>query len=301
MANYNFQVAWSSSESKFRVELDEGSGYEIKADNLEAYIYEFTITVLSITVKVTPYVDGILDPGKAKVSSFDIPPAPINLQSSDDDIEVTLTWDAVPNADYYEVWMTYGGSTVWTETVDTNSIVMKIATISEWIDDADISVVLYVRTLIGILVGPASDPSPWQYDYFTGIFCKSFDDANVSGVPLIIRLQNSSLVIEDYCYIKVYPSISSSDNGTIDDIGEDLRGIDDAILLDVSKIAKIQSGNSSYYFKIYPTISSENEDSPGITINTIFLDDQLLSGTPRVARVQLNSVYYYFKIYPTRT
>ena len=129
-------------------------------------------------------------------------------------------------------------------------------------------------------------------------FCKTFDDATVSGLPFIIRLQDNDGI---YHYTKVYPTISASNNGTIDDIGKDLRGIDDAVLSGTPKIAEFKSSGTSYYFKIYPTISAEVENSAGITINPICIDDTVLSGTPRVARVQLNSVYHYLKVYPTKT
>lgn len=129
-------------------------------------------------------------------------------------------------------------------------------------------------------------------------FCKTFDDAIVSGSPIIIRLQDNA---GTYYYTKVYPTISASINGTIDDIGEDLRGINDAVLSGTSKIAEFKSSGTSYYFKIYPTISAEVENSIGITINPMCIDDTKISGTPRVARVQLNSVYHYLKVYPTKT
>ena len=129
------------------------------------------------------------------------------------------------------------------------------------------------------------------------IFCKTFDDAIVSGSPLIIRLQDNDGI---YHYTKVYSTISASNNGTIDDIGKDLRGIDDAVLSGTPKIAEFKSSGTSYYFKIYPTISAEVENSVGITINPMCVNDAVLSGTPRIARILLNSVYYYLKVYPTK-
>ena len=129
-------------------------------------------------------------------------------------------------------------------------------------------------------------------------FCKTFDDAIVSGSPLIIRLQDNAGA---YYYTKVYPTISASIDGTIDSIGEDLRGINDAVLSGTSKIAEFKSSGTSYYFKIYPTISAEVENSIGITINPMCINDTKISGTPKVARILLNSVHYYLKVYPIKT
>jgi hypothetical protein len=79
-----------------------------------------------------------------------------------------------------------------------------------------------------------------------------------------------------------------------------LRGIDNAILSGTSKIAEFKSDGTSYYFKIYPTISAEVENSAGITINPICVNDAVLSGIPRIARILLNSICYYLKVYPTK-
>ena len=298
MADYSFQTVWSSSETKFRVELDEGSGYEIKADNLVAYFYTFTTSVLSISIKITPYIDDVLTPGEAKVETFTIPPTPINLQATNDGIDVTLTWDAVPSADFYALRIDYEGETVWIDKVDTNSTVMKITSISDWIDNIDVSISVYISTSINEVIGSESSEFVWSYSSFAGIFCKTFNDAIVSGASLIIRFQDQTL--GTYYYAKVYPTISASNNGTIDDIGKDLQGINDAILSGIPKLAKIESGGNEYYIKIYPIISAEVVNSIGITLPALLLNDAILSGTPRVARVQLNSVYYYLKVYPTK-
>ena len=143
---------------------------------------------------------------------------------------------------------------------------------------------------------PASAFTPTD-GYSQMTFCKSFDDANVSGAPLIIRLQDNA---GTYYYTKAYPTISASNNGTTDDIGQNLRGINDAILSGTPIIAEFKSGSISYYFKIYPSISAEIESSAGVTSNPICISDTILSGIPRIARVQLNSINYYLKVYPTK-
>lgn len=130
------------------------------------------------------------------------------------------------------------------------------------------------------------------------ILCKTYDDADVSGVSKILRLQNS---FGDYFYTKVYPTISASINGTGDEIGSTLIGINEADISGTPKLAKFQSGGVDYYTKAYPTISAEVESSAGITLNPICFLDSDLSGTKRVARVVINSVNYYFKVYPTKT
>ena len=145
---------------------------------------------------------------------------------------------------------------------------------------------------------PASSFTPTDGGGTTNLFCKTFDDANISGVPLINRIQDNE---GNYFYTKVYPTISAEAGGTVDDIGSDLRAINDAVLSGTPKIATIKSNTISYYLKIYPTISAEVENSPGITITPPCVADAILSGSARVARIQLNSVYYYLKVYPTKT
>lgn len=144
---------------------------------------------------------------------------------------------------------------------------------------------------------PASSFTPTDGGGTTTIFCKTFNDAIVSGAALIIRVQDNTGA---YFYTKAYPTISASTGETIDDIGSNLRAINDAVLSGTAKVTSIKSNSINYYYKIYPTISAEVESSPGITITPPCTDDAIISGTARVARIQLNGVNYYFKVYPTK-
>lgn len=144
---------------------------------------------------------------------------------------------------------------------------------------------------------PANSFTPTDAGGSIPVFCRTYNDANVSGAALITRLVDRD---GTYYYVKVYPTISASAGGTIDDIGYDLRGINNSNLSGTPKIAEFKSGGISYFFKMYPTIASDAESSAGTTLNPPYVDDAALSGSPRVARILLNSVYYYFKIYPTK-
>lgn len=129
------------------------------------------------------------------------------------------------------------------------------------------------------------------------LFVTSFDDVTLSGSPLIIRLQAPDGM---YYYTKAYPGASATANATIDDIGVNVRGIDDATLSGTPKVFEIVSGATKYYTKAYPNISAESVSSRGITIPAIRFADATLSGTPRIAAVQIGGTDYYFKIYPTK-
>ena len=394
-ADYEFYSIWLTNCDKFRLELDEGSGYFILIDNLEAYGYAFTTTAISISLKVTPYIDDILDPGEAKITSYALPAAPANLHLVGDvDDTVEVTWDAVTGAESYRVSLLVSGVektgetvTELTKTITADDMLFiggpwtdfdiyvntfngtdlgppATLNVSASVPDQVINFIVQERYTNSVLLswdvvndatgykvyqGLTSDFDPategtlvyeganaWSiidqltmsgdYEYFfkvaaynqyyqdrtdlnfssilivtpSGgniIFCKTFDDAIVSGAALIIRLQD---IVGTYFYTKVYPTISASNNGTADDIGQDLRGINDAILSGTPKVAEFKSNSISYYFKVYPTISAEVENSAGITLNPICINDVTISGTPRVARVQTNGVYRYFKVYPVK-
>ncbi|MEA3380565.1 MAG: hypothetical protein U9Q87_06800, partial [Pseudomonadota bacterium] len=104
-----------------------------------------------------------------------------------------------------------------------------------------------------------------------------------------------------YYYTKAYPSASATANGTIDDIGINVRGIDDATLSGIPKVFEIVSGGTKHYLKAYPTISAEVVASRGITLTSVHFSDATLSGTQRVASVQIGGTDYYLKAYPSKS
>lgn len=390
-----FNISWISEYTEFRIEIDIGSGYFIVEDNYTGdKEYSYTTDAISVTAKVTPYIDSVLTPSAALIATYTVPATPANLAISGDiDDTVVLTWDTVTDADGYAISLQYIAEKINRSTTGlttTFTIADLVSAGGAWpefwiyvyaktgtklglpakilieapIQTQVLNVVIQERFAASILLswnevsgttsykvyqGLTSDFDPAtegtlvyddtatmatingldfssDYEYFfkvaaynhynqdrtvlnfsdiviviptagNEIFCKTFDDADISGTAKIARFQNS---FGDYFYIKVLPTISASNNGTGDDIGSTLIGIDDADISGAPKLAEFTSGGINYYIKILPTISAEVESSAGITLNPVCFLDTDLSGTPRVARVVINSLYHYFKLYPTK-
>lgn len=302
-SDYDYQACWLSGESKFKLEIDTGGGYVLLVDNLEAYTYDFTRASIDFDIKITPYIADVLTPTESKIVSFELPAAPSNIQAIDDGTDLTISWDAVPDADYYNLRIECDGEDIWDEGIYG---VEKVISISELIDlanDVTPEIDIYIKTTIDGLVGPESMAVSWSSgfeaeDASTIFMCKSFNDSAVSGTPLLIRFQNQNF---DYFYFKAYPTIGAEVGGTSDDAGSDFRGAVDSALSGTPRIGKIESGGTSYYYKQYPTVAADVESFSGITKNIINIGDLSLSGIPRAARIQINSTNYYFKVYPTKS
>ena len=298
---YNYQVCWLSSKSKFKLEIDTGAGYVLLIDNLEAYTYNFQQVSTDFNIKITPYEGAVLLPSDAKIINFALPTAPSNVQAFDDKIDLTISWDAVTDADYYDLRIECNGEDIWDEGIYD---IEKIISISELIDlanDVTPEIDIYIQTTIDGLIGPESAAVSWSSgfeaeDAGTIFMCKTFNDSIVSGTPLLIRFQNQNF---DYFYFKAYPTIGAESGGTSDDAGSDFRGAVDSKLSGTSRIGKIESGGTSYYYKQYPTVVADVESFSGITKSIINIPEKAISGAPRVARIKINSTNYYFKVYPT--
>ena len=300
---YNYQVCWLSSKSKFKLEIDIGSGYVLLIDNLEAYTYSFAQTSVDFDVKITPYEGAVLLPGDAKIVSFELPVVPSNIQTIDDKVDLTISWDAVIDASYYNLRIAHDGEDIWNEGIYDIEKVISISELIDLANDVTPEIDIYIKTTIDGLVGPESMAVSWSSgfeaeDASTIFMCKSFNDSAVSGTPLLIRFQNQNF---DYFYFKAYPTIGAEVGGTSDDAGSDFRGAVDSALSGTPRIGKIESGGTSYYYKQYPTVAADVESFSGITKNIINIGDLSLSGIPRAARIQINSTNYYFKVYPTKS
>lgn len=300
---YNYQICWLSSESKFKLEIDIGAGYVLLIDNLEAYTYSFAQASFDFDIKITPYISGVLSPGDAKTISFNLSPAPSNIQALDDGVDLTISWDAVIDADYYDLRIEHDGEDIWVDGVYAEELVIPISELIDLSGIATPEIDIYIKTIINGLIGPESIVVSWSSgfvaeDASTIFMCKSFDNSTVSGTPLLIRFLNQNF---DYFYFKAYPTISAETNGTSDDAGSDFRGAVDSKLSGLSRIGKIESGGVSFYYKQYPTAVADVESFSGITKSIINIPEKAVSGVPRVARIKINSTNYYFKIYPVYT
>nr|WP_240194925.1 host specificity factor TipJ family phage tail protein [Desulfobulbus rhabdoformis] len=105
-------LTWSGSADTFLVEVDDGSGYATVEDNYSGFSLSHDIVTTSATVRVTPYQsDGTtLDTDHQLTASYTRVPPPTGLTYTIDESEdkVTLTWNEVANAKYYQVGLYVG-------------------------------------------------------------------------------------------------------------------------------------------------------------------------------------------------
>ncbi len=303
-ADYDYQVCWLSGESKFKLEIDTGGGYVLLIDNLEAYTYDFTQASVDFDIRITPYIYDILSPGDAEIVSFALPAAPSNIQAIGDGTDLTISWDAVPDADHYDLRIEYDGEDIWNESIfDGSPQVIAISEIIDLSGESTPEIDIYIQTTIDGLIGSESTAVSWSVgfeaeDSNTIFMCKTFNDSVVSGTPLLIRFQNQDFV---YFYFKAYPTIGAEVGGTSDDAGSDFRGAVDSALSGTPRVGKVESGGTPYYYKQYPTVAADVESFSGITKSIINIPEKAISGAPRVAAIKINSTNYYFKVYPTYT
>lgn len=302
--DFDYQVCWLSSKPKFKLEIDVGAGYALLIDNLEAFTYDFTQASYDFDIKITPYVDDILSPGDAEIVSFALPAIPANFQVTDDDIDLTISWDAVTDADYYDLRIEFNGEDIWNEGIFDTELIIPISDLVVLTKTVAFSINIYIKTIIDGTTGPESSAVEWVASSFdednpaTLFTCKTYNDANVSGTPFIIRLLDQDFI---YYYIKAYPTISATNGGTSDNAGLNFRASSDANVSGNLRLGRLRSNGISYYYKMYSNVSADVEIHSGITKDIINVFDKSLSDTARVACIQINDTPYYFKVYPVKT
>lgn len=126
----------------------------------------------------------------------------------------------------------------------------------------------------------------------------SYDDAALSGAPLIIKFQ---LPDKSYKYAKVYPTASATAGEVTDPISSDVQAFNDAVLSGTPNVIEIQSGEHGCLLKVYPTISSEVQAHAGILLYPPSFGNMTVSGLPRILAIPINSTTYYLKGYPTKS
>ena len=124
---HGFVVSWTGSASKFRLELDEGSGYSIVQDLYSSHADAFTTTSNGITVRVTPYdASDVLQSGEALTESYSFYDAPTGLAVVSNDNGVYITWDTYAGAVSYDVSIVFDDSEVLGKEADETSAVVTI-------------------------------------------------------------------------------------------------------------------------------------------------------------------------------
>lgn len=111
---YSYICGWSGSAASVRIEVHEGAGYAIKEDLYTAPTYSFAVaTATSITLKITPYDEGVLSPDDALTKSYTVPGTVTGLAlvgTVGEDWEIS--WDAVIGADRYLITIEVSGVVV---------------------------------------------------------------------------------------------------------------------------------------------------------------------------------------------
>ena len=125
---------------------------------------------------------------------------------------------------------------------------------------------------------------------------KTYNDAVLSGVPLILKLQN---ILGLYAYIKVYPTISAVIEATSDSFTTNLKALNNSTLSKECIVGFIVTGGMAYFTKAYRTISSDVQAYTGKIATLQIHLDGYLSGIPRIAVIYINNIPYYYKVYPT--
>lgn len=99
----DFKVSWAGETQEYKIEVDGGSGYTTISDHFIGYFISFSIPSTNVTVRVTPYYDGILQTTLAKTDSYVLASAPTALSASFVSDGVSVSWGAVSGATEYEI------------------------------------------------------------------------------------------------------------------------------------------------------------------------------------------------------
>ncbi len=104
-AENGYRASWAGAATQYRVEVNvDGGGYEILGDLVTYFSIIFTEAVNeTITVRVTPYLEGTLHSEAAMTASIEYPPAVLDLDVTVDGDSADATWTAVEDADSYTV------------------------------------------------------------------------------------------------------------------------------------------------------------------------------------------------------
>jgi len=168
----SFNVSWLGSVAVYRVEINTGSGYSVFLDNYTGFDASFTVSNgLSISVRVTPYVDGVLDALSQKTVEYVLSPAPTVTAEIDSGTKViSASWSEVVGAESYQLSLIYDGrymgsstTTILSKTLTPSDI---ISTGGPW-PQVDIQVTAYFNdgkeTLPGVdsvtIMEPLSVPT----------------------------------------------------------------------------------------------------------------------------------------------
>lgn len=132
----------------------------------------------------------------------------------------------------------------------------------------------------------------------------TYDDADLSGVPVIIELTISPL--RPVVMFKAYPTISAKVNPLGDGIQQNLSARIDADISnpDFDTIVEFYLSGERWYSKAYgyntPLDIPFADRILGEQISYKEISDSDIYGTPRIGVFPVNGIEYYYKVYPNR-
>ena len=128
---YQWRASWYGSADEWRVEVDQGAGYAIRADNHTSCALLFETNGNEITVKVTPYEDSELSTDDAETVSYTLPDTPTGLTLLSCASTISLDWDDDEDADNFLVAIYYDDELQMTMSADESELDITVAELEE--------------------------------------------------------------------------------------------------------------------------------------------------------------------------
>jgi hypothetical protein len=128
----NCWASWAGDAETFRVEMStDGSAYSQIADNYAGTSINLSTAAAGVWVRVTPYLNGVLQTSVQKIASISTIAAPTGLAVNASSDSITATWNAVTGAVGYDVDLWVGAEEKTGVFVETNSASVPLSELQE--------------------------------------------------------------------------------------------------------------------------------------------------------------------------
>lgn len=123
-------ASWLGDAIAFKVEVDTGSGYSLIQDKYAGYSINITTSAASVSIRVTPYLNGVLQSAYLKTANVANLAAPTGLAVNPQATQITATWNAYSGAIGYDVDIWVGAEEKTGIFVETNSASVELSQLS---------------------------------------------------------------------------------------------------------------------------------------------------------------------------
>lgn len=120
-------AAWIGDATLFKVEVDTGSGYSLLADLYTSTSIDIATAASSVSVRVTPYLNGVLQSAFLKTANVANLAAPTGLSVNPQATQIAASWNAVSGAIGYDVDIWVGGEEKTGVFVETNAASVELS------------------------------------------------------------------------------------------------------------------------------------------------------------------------------